>query len=125
MAKKKTETATETAETAQASKPTQPPSLGRVVLFHEPYGSSMVAKAAIIAQVQDADEGVVTLRVLEPSGPTTAVRDVPYASEPTVGAWSWPPFVPMRQAGYDATKWANLRTEQAAFPAPKAPTDDP
>lgn len=71
-------------------------SVGRIVHYHS-YGTpggefKPCPRAAIVAEVHDAETGDVSVCVLNPSG--LFFNRVPFSAEPRPGCWSWPPRVP-------------------------------
>lgn len=81
-----------------APTPTPPvPSLGRVVHYSPEWVNAKgryagPARAAIVGDVEDEGEGIVSLIVFNKHGGHW-IEDVPHADEPTAGHWNWPPRV--------------------------------
>lgn len=74
----------------------QPPSVGRVVLFTAEVGVTGTYPGLIVVvhpAKPDGDEGFVDLVTF---GRTSVYFNhaVPFSAEPRPGCWSWPPFVP-------------------------------
>jgi hypothetical protein len=70
--------------------------VGRIVHYHS-YGTpggefKPCPRAAIVAEVHDADAGDVTVCVLNPSG--LFFNRVLFSVDPKPGHWSWPLRVP-------------------------------
>ncbi|MFR9767070.1 hypothetical protein [Nocardia sp. SC052] len=66
------------------------PSVGRVVHFQD--HEYAPPSAAIVAHVNE-DGSTLNLTVCDMLGGTRGILNIPFAEEPTVGHWNWPPRV--------------------------------
>lgn len=71
----------------------QKASVGRIV-HYQAYGTpagefKSVPRAAVVAEVHDADAGDISVCVLNPQG--IFFNRVQYSADPKAGCWNWPP----------------------------------